>query len=1224
MASTYHTDIQKLYVAYFNRPADVDGLNYWEGVVEAAKGDTAAISAAFAGSLEYKAAFANMGPSAVVTQVYKNLFGTSPDLAGLNFWATKLANGTLSVDTIVKNIADGAQGADKTAYANKVTAATAFTNALDTAAEINAYAKPAASAPAKAFISSISTDASLAAAMVPSTMAATVASVTQAGNAGSAFSMTLGMDALVGTEGNDTFTARIFNNDNTLQSGDTIVGGAGAADRLNADIGNSQRFAITPETTGVEVVAIRAQAVSTDSTDNNTAATNEVQIDAQRMVGVNQWESNNSRADLLIEDVRILDSQITRDITIAMVETDPGHSDFGVYFDQYSLRSQTNSTNVLRLQLMDTRSAAEGKAPLLESPYNGFAFFYNGVLTVVQDPAIDAAKTYPELLIAITNAVAKAGLTNIAVTAGSTFTVLDSLGSAQTGTEILLTSTNGDTINATGTGAGWLAAGAVPPSSGLHTNMSTVAASSVELVTSKVILDDVGRGSMGGDLVIGGLSVGDTSTSLGVQRFEIEVRDNSKLQTVSSTNNSLREVTMVNGITTSTSNAYVTNTKDKGDLTITGADQRVAPNSINVALPGSAAQHNGFGLTDVRLIDASAMTGKLNVTAAVTTASIAKYINLKDNAVNAAADNIAFNYTGGANDDTITVAIDGAVAASQSLLMVGREDFTFTTNGGAGNDTITVAMVNGALGGNTSAWYANQAMNANVTINGGDGNDTIWTPGSGNAIINAGTGDDVVYTDNTGSLAIAAAVNGGRATFVFNAADGDAVAAGTQYNFGDLRSQAAASVSAVNAQLTVNFLGLTKTVTIANSMNSLTNVTITDLHVNQAIKDAINNDAVLNKLLVAEDGPARTLIVRSLIDGELVTGDLAVSFSSTPLNTSQAALTGTAAVTLFGAANTGYAGFADGYATNFAQYNNVGAVPVTGVTAVAEVQTMDFAAESVAPGQNLTLNIGGVPVVYNNVTGGAVAGAALATAVAGLAVTNYTLGAGAPGSTTVTFTQNAGFESNIAPITAVNQTPDGAAPVSTTVTDGVAGVTAVIGSSLATGANSTATSDNTVTLGAGNDVLVLGSDSIGAGVDSSNDTVVYTAGAFGADTIVYFEATGAGVDKLDFTALGGVGTVTAAGGGVSGGVTAANRSITIVAETTANDTIAEIVALYAGTDSATAITHVYVAYDANNVAKVYTIADAAGTAAGNITATLVGTIDLADTGWATLTGANFI
>ena len=47
-----------------------------------------------------------------------------------------------------------------------------------------------------------------------------------------------------------------------------------------------------------------------------------------------------------------------RSITIAFVESDPGNVDLAVYFDQYSLRSQSATTSVLTLQVMDTRSQA--------------------------------------------------------------------------------------------------------------------------------------------------------------------------------------------------------------------------------------------------------------------------------------------------------------------------------------------------------------------------------------------------------------------------------------------------------------------------------------------------------------------------------------------------------------------------------------------------------------------------------------------------------------------------------------------------------------------------------------------------------------------------------------------------------------------------------------------------------------------------------------------------
>ena len=46
------------------------------------------------------------------------------------------------------------------------------------------------------------------------------------------------------------------------------------------------------------------------------------------------------------------------------------------------------------------------------------------------------------------------------------------------------------------------------------------------------------------------------------------MRDNSKLQTINSTNNTLQEVTIKNGATSSSSSfAYADHREDKGDLT---------------------------------------------------------------------------------------------------------------------------------------------------------------------------------------------------------------------------------------------------------------------------------------------------------------------------------------------------------------------------------------------------------------------------------------------------------------------------------------------------------------------------------------------------------------------------------------------------------------------------------------------------------------------------------
>jgi len=183
MATTYYNDLQKLYVAYFNRPGDPAGLAYWEGVVEAAKGSTAAVSASFAASNEYKAAYAGMANGDIIDAVYKNLFGHAADADGKKYWTDLLDAKKITIDNAVTQIAGGALGTDLVAYNSKVTAAAAFTAAVDTDAEKAGYSGDAANKLAKAFLSGVTDSVSLATATAPAALNTTVGNVVAAGTA---------------------------------------------------------------------------------------------------------------------------------------------------------------------------------------------------------------------------------------------------------------------------------------------------------------------------------------------------------------------------------------------------------------------------------------------------------------------------------------------------------------------------------------------------------------------------------------------------------------------------------------------------------------------------------------------------------------------------------------------------------------------------------------------------------------------------------------------------------------------------------------------------------------------------------------------------------------------------------------------------------------------------------------------------------------------------------
>ncbi|UVW28135.1 DUF4214 domain-containing protein [Massilia sp. H6] len=181
IVNTHVEAVQKLYVAYFNRPADHAGLDYWTNVVAAQNGSTTAVSAAFAAEAEYKTAFAGMTNAQVVNQVYLNLFGRAAEAAGQAYWADLMASGSITIDKVVAEIAKGALTTDAEAYENKVSGATAFTAQLDTKAEQDGYRGAAANTAAKAFITSITTDASLTVAVAPIALANTVSKVVAAG-----------------------------------------------------------------------------------------------------------------------------------------------------------------------------------------------------------------------------------------------------------------------------------------------------------------------------------------------------------------------------------------------------------------------------------------------------------------------------------------------------------------------------------------------------------------------------------------------------------------------------------------------------------------------------------------------------------------------------------------------------------------------------------------------------------------------------------------------------------------------------------------------------------------------------------------------------------------------------------------------------------------------------------------------------------------------------------
>ncbi|MDR5862691.1 DUF4214 domain-containing protein, partial [Halomonas campisalis] len=129
--------VQKLYVAYYGRPADPSGQQYWAEQIDE-RGIDAVIND-FGTSPEFDARFGSMSNEQLVNNLYFQLFGRSAEAEGLAFYVDHLEAGNLTLAEIALTIAGGAQNEDAVALDNKLAVAQSFTDAIDDPNEITAY-----------------------------------------------------------------------------------------------------------------------------------------------------------------------------------------------------------------------------------------------------------------------------------------------------------------------------------------------------------------------------------------------------------------------------------------------------------------------------------------------------------------------------------------------------------------------------------------------------------------------------------------------------------------------------------------------------------------------------------------------------------------------------------------------------------------------------------------------------------------------------------------------------------------------------------------------------------------------------------------------------------------------------------------------------------------------------------------------------------------------------
>ncbi len=121
---------QKIYTAYYGRPADPAGLSYWANRIDSEGLET--IVEAFASSPEsvalYGAEIGEAESAELVTAVYQQLFSREPDAEGLAFYSERITSGEFTAATAMLDILNGARDTDLQVADNKLAVAQDFTD----------------------------------------------------------------------------------------------------------------------------------------------------------------------------------------------------------------------------------------------------------------------------------------------------------------------------------------------------------------------------------------------------------------------------------------------------------------------------------------------------------------------------------------------------------------------------------------------------------------------------------------------------------------------------------------------------------------------------------------------------------------------------------------------------------------------------------------------------------------------------------------------------------------------------------------------------------------------------------------------------------------------------------------------------------------------------------------------------------------------------------------
>lgn len=128
--------VQEMYIAYYGRPGDAGGVGFWAERLQDEGGDLGAIIESFGNSTEFVEQFGGLSETALINNIFLQLFGRDADSGGLNFYLGLLQRGEKTLASIALDISNGVQDGtdDEAIINNKLAIAAFFTDSVETMA----------------------------------------------------------------------------------------------------------------------------------------------------------------------------------------------------------------------------------------------------------------------------------------------------------------------------------------------------------------------------------------------------------------------------------------------------------------------------------------------------------------------------------------------------------------------------------------------------------------------------------------------------------------------------------------------------------------------------------------------------------------------------------------------------------------------------------------------------------------------------------------------------------------------------------------------------------------------------------------------------------------------------------------------------------------------------------------------------------------------------------